>query len=225
MALSACGAPASPSATLQASATTEPAGLPPDFLAVVCAFSSEPFDPDDVDINGAWAGDDGGIYYLRQVGSLVWWNGMSGRDGSPLELGRDWNNVARGEINGLQIEVEWSDVPRGEVFGHGTLGLEIQDDGTGNVQIVKVRDIEGFGNEVWTPCSPVELQVAAYFEAYGGDPSRYADILTSEVCAALADREDAVTTTLNTAQAGSSEFRQALGYSNAIDERQLLLDC
>ena len=224
--LAACGSTTSPSASVEASPTTEPASGPPDVAVVGCTPTPKPFDPGNIDLTGAWAVDDGGIYYLRQVGSVLWWNGMSERDGSPLAIGRDWNNVGRGEIDGLQIHVEWSDVPRGVIYGEGTLELTIQDDGTGNTQIVKVGESEGgFGNSVWTPCSEVELQVADYMETYGGEASQYGVILTLRSCDDLADLENSVTTTLNTTDAGSPEFRAALGYSHAISERQLALDC
>ena len=226
LALASCGSTTTPSASVQASPTTEPANGPSDVAAVGCTLAPKPFDPSDIDLTGAWAGDDLGIYYLRQLGSVLWWNGMSERDRSPSDLGRDWNNVGRGEIDGLQIHVEWSDVPRGVIYGAGTLELKIQDDGTGNTQIVKVGESEGgFGNNVWTPCSEVALQVADYIQNYGGEASQYGVILTLHACDDLADLENSVTTTLNTADAGSPEFRAALGYSNAISERQLALDC
>jgi hypothetical protein len=225
LALAACGATATPSASVQASATKEPASQAPELFAVVCQPGPKAFDPNNLDLTGAWAGDDGGIYYLRQLGSVLWWNGMSGRDDSPLDLGRDWNNVGRGVISGLQIDVEWSDVPRSESLGNGNLILNIQDDGTGNIQIVTVSEGGGFGNRVWTPCAPVEVQVADYLRNYGGDVVRYANILTLEGCDGLAVLKTSVTTTLNTADAGSPEFQAALGYSNAISDRQLALDC
>jgi hypothetical protein len=114
------------------------------------------FDPAHVDLTGPWAGSDDGIYYLRQLGSVVWWNGMSSRDSLAPSLGRDWNNVGRGEIKkDLTIDVDWADVPRGEILGSGTLTLKIEDDGTGNVRIRKTGETgTGFGNEVWTACSP-----------------------------------------------------------------------
>lgn len=224
LALAACGTTAPSSTTAQASATAEQASQPAA-VAVVCDIASKRFDPSDIDLTGAWAGDDGGIYYLRQIGSVVWWNGMSGREGSPLDLGRDWNNVGRGVINGLQIDVEWSDVPRGEIFGNGTLILNIQEFGTGNIQIVRDSETGGFGNDVWRPCAPVERQVAEYVQAYGGEASQYEVILTLDACDDLAALKNTVTTTLDTTDAGSPEFRAALGYSNAISERQLALDC
>jgi hypothetical protein len=225
LALAACGTTASPSASVQASATNEPVSQPPELLAVVCQPAPRAYDPSNLDLTGAWAGDDGGIYYLRQLGSVVWWNGMSGRDASPLDLGREWNNVGRGAISGLQIDVEWSDVPRSESLGDGNMILNIQDDGTGNIEIAMVSQEGDFGNRVWTPCAPVEFQVADYLRTYGGDVVRYANILTLEGCDGLAVLKTSVTTTLNTADAGSPEFQAALGYSNAIGERQLALGC
>jgi hypothetical protein len=73
-----------------------------------------------IDLTGAWAADDGGIYYVRQLGNVIWWNGMSQRDEPPGSLGRTWNNVGRGEIkDDLTIVAEWADVPRGMVDGQG----------------------------------------------------------------------------------------------------------
>ena len=170
LALAACGTSA-PSATnavassqiAQASATAaasaSPAPLkspsPSPAVAARCDKTPKPFNAAKVELSGPWAGDDGGIYYLRQLGSILWWNGMSERAGTHARLGRDWNNVARGEIKSLAIDVEWADVPRGGVLGNGTLSLKIEDDGTGNVRIVKVSETgTGFGNSIWTPCTP-----------------------------------------------------------------------
>lgn len=225
LALAACGTTASPSASPQPSATPEPARESLDLLAVVCAPAPMPFDPDDIDLTGAWAGDDLGVYYLQQIGSVVWWSGMSDRDAMPTDLGRGWNNVGRGVISGLQIAVEWSDVPRNESLGNGTLVLNIQDDGTGNIEVVTLSETGGFGNHVLTPCLPVEAQVAEYVAAYGGDKWEYADILTFDACDDLAERKATVTAMMDAEVAGSPEFRAALGYSNAISQRQLELDC
>jgi len=227
LALAACGITAPPSASVQASATNEPSQLP-ELVAVTCEPAPTPFKPTGFDLTGAWAGDDGGIYYLRQLGSVLWWNGMSDRDATPLDLGRGWNNVGRGVITGLQIDVEWSDVPRAESAGNGTLILNIEDDGTGNIQIVKVSEEGengGFGNNVWTPCRPVEVQVADYMRTYGGSVRQYTDILALDACDKLADLNNTVTKTMNTQEAGSPEFRASLGYSNAISDRELELNC
>ena len=223
--LAACGT-LSPSASPQASAGNEPSSQPPELPAVMCVPAPTPFMKTGFDLTGAWAGDDGGIYYLRQLGSVVWWNGMAGRDRSPSDLGRDWNNVARGVINGLQIHVETSDVPRGGALFQSTLVLNIQDDGTGNIEIVKTREVEGgFGNSVWTPCRPVEQQIADYIGKYGGTVRGYVDVLGLDACDKLSQVKNTVTDTMNTQEAGSPEFRASLGYSNAISDRELELNC
>jgi hypothetical protein len=226
LAVTACGITLSPSTSPQASGNNEPASQPAEVPAVVCVPAPMPFKSTGFDLTGAWAGDDGGIYYLRQIGSVVWWNGMAGRDRSPFDLGRDWNNVARGVIDGLQIDVETSDVPRGGADFKSTLVLNIQDDGAGNMEIVKTREVKGgFGNSIWTPCRPVEQQLAYYLATYGGTVREYVDILALDACDKLAEVKNSVTSTMNTQEAGSPEFRASLGYSNVISDRELELNC
>ncbi len=165
--VAACGASLSPSRSIapsvsvqastaaSASPTLAPSPSPSPAVAAACDKTPKVFDANRVDLTGAWAGDDGGIYYLRQVRTIVWWNGLSGRDGIPSDMGRDWNNVGRGEIDGLSVHVEWADVPRGGILGDGSLALTIEDDGTGNVRIAKASETgAGFGNSLWTPCTP-----------------------------------------------------------------------
>ena len=148
------GGQASHAAAPSASAATATA-RPSPAVAAACDKALKGFDANHVDLTGAWAGDDEGIYYLRQVGSVLWWNGMSDRAGSPSDLGRGWNNVGRGVIKALKVDVEWADVPRGGILGNGTLSLKIDDDGTGNVHVIKVSETgTGFGNNIWTPCTP-----------------------------------------------------------------------
>jgi hypothetical protein len=151
------GAQASKALASKAPASKAPAssGSPAAASAAPCEPLAKPFDPKKIDLTGAWAGDDGGIYYLRQVKSVLWWNGMSERDGPPLRLGRDWNNVARGDIKGLVIDVVWADVPRGNILGNGTMNLKIEGDAAGNIRIAKVSETgSGFGNRIFTPCKP-----------------------------------------------------------------------
>ena len=109
-----------------------------------------------LDLTGAWAGDDGGIYYVRQQEQLIWWNGMSSRDDAPLRLGRDWNNVGRGEIqDDLTIVADWIDLPRGQVDGGGTVTLKIGPDAAGDIEITKVSETgSGRGDTIWTTCTP-----------------------------------------------------------------------
>lgn len=135
-------------------AISSPASSP--VAAATCTPKAVRFDSNNVDLTGVWAGDDGGIYYVRQLKSVVWWNGMSSRAGLPEGLGRIWSNVARGEIKpDLTLTVDWADVPRGVSPGHGTLALRIEEDGAGNVELVRTSSAGSlFDNTVWTPCTP-----------------------------------------------------------------------
>ena len=169
--LGGCGSsPAAPSATTAqsaasaspgaptASAATSPAAAPSPSPAVgaVCTPTPIKFDPKTIDLTGAWAGDDGGIYYVRQRGNVIWWNGMSARNEPPEKLGREWNNVGRGEIQkDLTIVSDWVDVPRGGIDGYGTLNLKVGADSAGNLQITKTSETgTGRGDTMWTRCTP-----------------------------------------------------------------------
>lgn len=145
---------AAPKTSAAASAAATP--RPSPVVGGVCISAPLKFDPKAIDLTGAWAGDDGGIYYVRQLGSVVWWNGMSSRDGPPATLGRDWNNVGRGEINNdLTIVSDWVDVPRGGINGSGTVNFKIGADPLGNIQITKTSETgAGRGDTLWTRCTP-----------------------------------------------------------------------
>jgi hypothetical protein len=165
--LAACGSSASPTpsastapsaavASAAPSASTAPTPSKSPVVAARCTPTPQKFDPKSIDLTGAWAGDDDGIYYLRQRGTTVSWNGMSSRNGLPSLLGFDWNNVGWGEIQkDLTIAIDWADVPRGGIDGYGTLNLKIGPDSAGNIQITKTSETgTGFGNSVWTRCQP-----------------------------------------------------------------------
>jgi len=153
-------AAASPSAAItKPSAAASPFATPRPTRAVgdVCTASPIKFDPKaTIDLTGAWAGDDGGVVYVRQRGKVIWWNAMSNRQGLPVTLGRDWNNVGRGEIKSdLTIVSDWVDVPRGQIDGYGTINFKIGPDSAGNLQITKTSETgTGRGDTVWTRCTP-----------------------------------------------------------------------
>ena len=149
----ASGAPASASA---APSTGAAKPSPSIAEAAPCVKRALKFDPKTLDLTGAWGGDDDGIYYIRQIGKVIWWSGMSGAAGPADQLGRDWNNVATGTIkDDLTIPVTWADVPRGQADGVGTMVWEVQDDGYGNARLVKTSATgSGFGGTEFIPCSP-----------------------------------------------------------------------
>lgn len=93
-----------------------------------------------LNLSGVWRCDDGGLYYIRQIGNKVWWFGEN-HPNSP-----SWSNVAYGEIVGHEIRFQWSDVPKGYIMNSGMLVIEILSDG----KIVARHKTGGFGGSVWT---------------------------------------------------------------------------
>ncbi len=106
--------------------------------ALVSVFASSAF----ADLTGVWKCNDGGSYYVRQVGSEVFWYGEKSAT-SP-----QWSNVAYGRYANGKISVRWADVPKGAAMGQGQLVLNVDRieksmryaSGTGS----------GFGGRLWT---------------------------------------------------------------------------
>lgn len=89
------------------------------------------------EINGYYLADDGGTYYIRQLGTKVYW------------FGEDENgafaNVLAGTISGNKITARWWDVPKGKAQGAGEISLEIRGDGETLVKL----SAGGFGAKSW----------------------------------------------------------------------------
>jgi S-formylglutathione hydrolase FrmB len=118
-----------------------------------CTPAKVPFDPDKLELTGAWSADDGGIYTIRQVGDKLWWDGRSDRLQRNGPAGRDWENVASGTIKNGTIGLDWADVPSSNTLGTGKLLIRPQKDPDGNLQLVAISHPD-FGGSVWTPCQP-----------------------------------------------------------------------
>jgi hypothetical protein len=98
-------------------------------------------------MNGVWKANDGGTYYVRQIGNDVWWLGMSG-DG-----GRSWTNVYKGVRNGDTVTGTWADVPHGGVRSSGILNLHVAGT-TGVLGFSRLQVSGGFGGSRWfQPCN------------------------------------------------------------------------
>ncbi|NEZ54534.1 hypothetical protein [Adonisia turfae] len=91
-------------------------------------------------LSGQWRGNDGGTYYLNQIGNTLWWYGESGDGGST------WTNVFHGTIQGNRVVGEWSDVPKGRINQSGDMELQIDSAG----RLSATRKTGGFGGSVWT---------------------------------------------------------------------------
>ncbi len=92
-----------------------------------------------VDLTGIWNCDDGGKYYVRQIGTTVWWFGEQS------STNPSWTNVMRGTISGSMINAEWSDVPMGSIMSNGNLVLQI----VSSNQLTAISKTGGFGGSVW----------------------------------------------------------------------------
>jgi len=125
---------------------------PPDLSVIGCATD----DPTNVGaLTGAWQGNEGGVYYIRHVGSCIWWFGTEVVDVQPGVTGQPgFANVASGRIDGTRIDVEWADVPLGDVMGGGGLTLMYHEE-QDQIAIVEQRgDWIPFGATLFTRIDP-----------------------------------------------------------------------
>ena len=91
-------------------------------------------------LTGRWRSNDGGAYFLRQVGTQLWWYGQSG------DNGRTWTNVFQGRIEGSQVIGSWADVPHGQIMHNGEMSLQI----VAPNFLRAVNRTGGFGGSEWS---------------------------------------------------------------------------
>jgi hypothetical protein len=107
-----------------------------------------------IDLTGIWEGNDGGTYYLRQLGDELYWFGEL----SPTSPA--WSNVFYGRVQFNQVIGEWSDVPKGRANSSGKLLLKIRSKGN---ELAAEQKTGGFSGSVWT-------RKDAYFEGRAAVP-------------------------------------------------------
>jgi len=86
--------------------------------------------------------NDGGMYFFRQVGDVLWWLGASG---GLMHPGLEFCNVFQGTVTASAVTGDWSCVPRGAASGHGTLTLRP----AGEHQLLRVGGSGGFDASIW----------------------------------------------------------------------------
>ena len=111
-------------------------------------------------LTGTYMADDGGVYYMEQSGSTLWWAGMSLDTELPADLqwhrGLNFTNVFRGTINSDNTIVgEWSDLSRGATLNGGSLTVKIDSSG-GVTKLTKLTATGGFGATTWTKTDPLD---------------------------------------------------------------------
>ena len=74
-----------------------------------------------VDLNGYYSCNDGGHYYVRQLGNKVYWFGEHPNG--------NWANVFSGELVGHTLRGQFYDVPKGRAQGSGSLQISVGSNG------------------------------------------------------------------------------------------------
>jgi hypothetical protein len=108
-----------------------------------------------LDLSGVWSGNDGGLYYIKQLGSCIWWSGQSNFTDQGQYPGQEWVMVFRGtmdadgHINGDFVDVKSSNP------GSGTIAIDARIDqvnGQGVVQLYRTGSTgHPIGVTFWQP--------------------------------------------------------------------------
>ncbi len=89
--------------------TTKPTNLPRPRIAGFGVRN------DENNLTGRWVGDDGGIYYIRQIhNQIIWFGERNFRNGQPA-----WSNIAWGSNVYGGLWLDWIDVPKGSANSAG----------------------------------------------------------------------------------------------------------
>lgn len=110
-----------------------------------------------VDLSGSWDGNDGGLYYMKQIDSCLWWSGVS--NFATQYPGEEWIMTFKGHItsDGV-IRGDFVDVKSGNP-GSGTMTISIRVDQVENVgPVVNLYRTESTGHEIgvtfWRRATP-----------------------------------------------------------------------
>jgi hypothetical protein len=157
--VAACGPTAVPVSSITPSASPEApvlATTAPPIALFTCPSRTVTWDGKSaIDLTGTWAGDDQGVYYLRQLGDQVWWLGMSGIGGPLVARGTDWTNVYHGTLAGGTVTGTYADVPGGKIQDTGPVVLKLTSTSGGGISLVRTDPLlpTGFGGTLLTPCT------------------------------------------------------------------------
>jgi len=124
-----------------------------------------------LDLSGVWSGNDTGVYYIKQIGSCVWWSGLSSFTDQGQYPGQEWIMTFRGmmdadgKINGDFVDVKSSNP------GSGTMTIEARIDQVNGQAVVQLYRTGSTGHAIgvtfWqrttepTPTEPTPTEVPA----------------------------------------------------------------
>jgi len=117
-------------------------------IAVSMAFAAVSVAADQNDLTGRWGCDDGGHYFVRQIGKEIWWTGSNKNPKGPDKS--DFSNIFHGTIDGNVITGSWVDDPSGKSKSAGTLTLEIVVEGK-RIALKRTKETGGFAGASWKP--------------------------------------------------------------------------
>ncbi|MGN6709292.1 MAG: hypothetical protein ACTHKF_08105 [Candidatus Nitrosocosmicus sp.] len=106
------------------------------------------------DITGKWIANDGGVYYIQQIGNSTRWFGSTLFNDNAINSnkGFEYANEATGgigkHIDGTtQIVLYWDDITVSDNHFKGTLNLLVDPSGS---KLTKISATGGFGPSEWT---------------------------------------------------------------------------
>jgi hypothetical protein len=101
-----------------------------------------------LDLSGEWSGNDGGLYYMKQLGSCLWWSGLSNFVDQGQYPGQDWIMTFRGTINGDGVITgDFVDVKSNNP-GSGTITIEARIDQVNGQGVVQLYRTAATGHEI-----------------------------------------------------------------------------
>jgi hypothetical protein len=100
-------------------------------------------------LTGVWSADDAGTYYVRQLGTTVWWLGLS-PDESPAYSNKPqtFANVFQGTMQNGQLVGTWADIPLGETANAGPMQLALGG-GPASTTMTRVGNAGAFSGASW----------------------------------------------------------------------------
>jgi hypothetical protein len=99
-----------------------------------------------VDISGAWDANDGGVYYIKQIDSCVWWSGLSNFEGQ--EPGQEWVMTFFGRLDAdARMRGSFVDV-KGTNPGSGTMTIRVQTEEREGVIVTELYREEATGHTI-----------------------------------------------------------------------------